>query len=39
MSEDKTTDVLLEWFKNNLPEDYNQQQEIATRAESFLDML
>jgi hypothetical protein len=33
MSEDKTTDVLLEWFKNNLPEDYDLQQEIATRAE------
>jgi ribosomal protein S27AE len=33
MSEDKATDVLLEWFKNNLPEDYDLQQEIATRAE------
>ncbi|MGB8133220.1 MAG: hypothetical protein WCE99_03405 [Nitrososphaeraceae archaeon] len=35
MSEDKTTDVLLEWFKNNLPEDYDYdlRQEIATRAE------
>ncbi|MFZ0648508.1 MAG: hypothetical protein WAM27_09850 [Nitrososphaeraceae archaeon] len=33
MSEDKTTDVLLEWFKNNLPEDFDLQQEIATRAE------
>jgi hypothetical protein len=33
MSEDKTTDVLLKWFKNNLPEDFDLQQEIATRAE------
>jgi hypothetical protein len=33
MSEDKTTDTLLEWFKNNLPEDYDLQQEIATHAE------
>ena len=31
VSQDKTTDVLLEWFKNNLPEDYDLQQEIATR--------